>query len=608
MHQEIRLHGHLDDAIEYYTVMAAHDAYARYFFETDGDGLRFFAPGNEFLLGQDRISHRGNGGSFCRYMFGVEQPLADLCKGEVRNRLILFGAFCSADGQLEFTGQTEGYSGYDRIFVEGDAFHNYYFFLNGSVAGSLGEQQAEIARLLGKTLKRSVHVGGDDDAGLLREIYTLLGHRSSLCLIKLVHKHHKAYRDAFQELYFASKAIPEAEFQELQLRAERWRVDRSQQERIRIDVMCQHPDNRRIVEEYRNILADCHGRGRIGQNEHDRLARLRTLSIRGKIPAAVFAPFDALLSHGQELDAAAQGGLAVTRQVLGGIFLAEAQIDASLTAEDIKLLLQAKRQASEQHDRGFDQLLLETSRLCDEKIHRGGDPALHEHFSRVVTCLDRYDAAYACLNELVFMDSARCIEEKIRSLLGNKQAFDRIDPSIWGELLFRPVYANPYLGRSERRKAECLEAGLPAIEAGHLTVVQLREQLGAIEAQAHFEAAVLAQVKERIRNFFAPYTTTAEQAALLREVSAELRHKGLLVGDLSPTLFRRVLVGLNKEAIYLQSLLPKIVAEGDLSLREDFLANSGLERFYVEELEREYFELNGLDMNLLYRLRKGSAG
>ena len=54
MHQEIRLHGHLDDTIEYFAVMAARDAYSRYFFESTGDALRFFSPGNELVLGRDR--------------------------------------------------------------------------------------------------------------------------------------------------------------------------------------------------------------------------------------------------------------------------------------------------------------------------------------------------------------------------------------------------------------------------------------------------------------------------------------------------------------------------------------------------------------------------
>src|SRR5210317_1702156 len=96
-HQEIRLHGHLDDTVEYFAMAAAPDAYSRYFFESTNDNLRFFSPGNEFILEKEGISHRGNGGSFCEYMFGVDQPLSDLAKTEVRNRLILYGAFYQGD-------------------------------------------------------------------------------------------------------------------------------------------------------------------------------------------------------------------------------------------------------------------------------------------------------------------------------------------------------------------------------------------------------------------------------------------------------------------------------------------------------------------------------
>ena len=41
-YQEIRLHGHLDDTIEYFAMAAAPEAYSRYFFETTTDNLRFF--------------------------------------------------------------------------------------------------------------------------------------------------------------------------------------------------------------------------------------------------------------------------------------------------------------------------------------------------------------------------------------------------------------------------------------------------------------------------------------------------------------------------------------------------------------------------------------
>jgi uncharacterized protein (TIGR04442 family) len=607
MHQEIRLHSHLDDTIEYFAVMAAHDAYGRHFFAAADDALRFFSPGNELVLSREMVSHRGNGGSFCEYMFGVDQPLADLAKSEVRNRLVLYGAFYQADNQLAFTGQTEGRSSYEQLFFEGNALYNYFFFLAGPVEGDLCEQQKQIARLLGKTLKRSEHVGLNDDAELVGEIFPLLGERSSFGLVKLINKQHKAYHDAFRELYFTYKSIPDREFQTLQAQAESWGVDRYQQERIRIDVMYKHPDNRRIVDEYKNILIDCNRKGSISQLENARLTRLKTLSVRNKIPSALFYPLDEMLRHDTLVNLDEQDYLAEARQVLEGIFLTEAQIDANITAEDMQVLLHAKRQASGIRDHTFEQILLETGKACDEKIHQGEDPALLENFSYILTYFDRYDSVCANINEMAFMDKVRFSEEKIRRLLDNKKAFDQLDPALWAELFFAQILENKYLGRYGRKKIRVLAKGLQAIEERHLAVPDLLEQLRAVEGEESLYATLHSHVKERIRNFYSRYTTRADQEALLREVAGELHNKGLAAGEIPPELFREVVVNIKKEAIYLHNLLPQIVAERDAALREDFLSNSGLDRFYVEELEREYFELNNLYLEDLYLIRKGYA-
>jgi len=607
MHQEIRLHGHLDETIEYFAVMAARDAYARYFFESTAGNLRFFSPGNELTLGAQQLTHHGNGGTFCEYMFGVDQPLADLAKPDVRNRLVLYGAFYKDEAHLEFTAQTEGTVSYERLFFEGNPLYNYFFFLTGSVSGSLREQQEGIARLLGKNLKRSAAVGLGDDTELLDEIYSLLGHRSALYLVKLIHKKHKRYHDAFRELYFTHKAIPDEEFQALQGLAGREGIDRYQQERIRIDVMYKHPDNRRIVDEYKNLLIDCNRKGAINQLENARLTRLKTLSVRNKIPGALFYTLDEMLKHDKLVDLDEQDYLAETRQVLEGIFLTEAQIDAGINAEDMRVLLHAKRQATENRDHTFEHILLETGKMCDEKIHEGGDLALLEQFSYIVTYFDRYDNASAHINELAFMENVKHTEEKVRSLLGNKKSFDELDPSLWQALFFRPLNENKYLGQFGRRKIQTLVKGLRAIEESRLAIADLLAQMSTIEAAERLYGILLQHVKDRIRNFYSRYNTRAEQDALLQEITEELRNKGLVSAEVPPALFRDVVVNIKKEAIYLHNLLPRIVAERDVALREDFLDNSGLDRFYVEELEREYFELNHLDLEDLYQIRKGYA-
>lgn len=605
-HQEIRLHGHLDDTIEYFAMAASRDAYSRYFFEASSDDLRFFSPGNEFILEPERISHRGNGGSFCEYMFGVDQPLSDLAKTNVRNRLILYGAFYKGDGsQLDFTPQTDGQSSYEQVFFEGNATVNYFFFMTGSVSGTLQEQQENIARLLGKTLKRSTCVGLGEDSELLDEIYSMLGHRSSLYLIKLINKKHKQYHDAFKDLYFEYKTIPDYEFANLQELAGELNIDRYQQERIRIDVMYKHPDNQRIVDEYKNILIECNLKGSINQLENARLTRLKTLSVRNKIPAALFYTLDKMLKHDKLVDLDEQDYLAETRQVLEGIFFAEAQIDALINSEDMSLLLHAKRQASENRDHSFEHILLETGKVCDEKIHEGADLTLLELFSYIITYFDRYDNTSAVINQLAFMQNVRFGEEQIRSLLGNKKAFDELDTKLWKDLFFKQVLENKYLGQFGRKKVICLQKGLALIEDSHLTIKALVDQLHLFEKEERLNVILLAHVKERIRNFYSKYNTRLEQEALLVEVADELYNKGLHTGDIPLAQFHNVVVNIKKEAIYLHNLLPKIIAERDASLREDFLDNSGLDRFYVEELEREYFELNSLNMNDLYLIRKG---
>ncbi len=605
MHQEIRLHGHINETIEYFATAAARDAYRCYFYEADGARLRFFSPGNEFVLDTEGVSHRGNGGSFCEYMFGVDQPLADLAKGDVRNRLVLYGASYQENGSLCFTSRTEGGQSYERIFFEGNAVCNYFFFLTGSISGSLREQQEGILRLLGKLLKRSQAVGEGDDSGLGDELFGLLGHKSSLYLVKLIHKKHKTYREAFEKLYLAYKAIPDEEFSRLQQLAEDLGIDKYQQERIRIDVMYKHPENRRIVDEYKNILIDCNRRGSISHLENARLTRLKTLSVRNKIPSALFYTLDEMLKHDNLIDLEEQNYIAETRQILFGLFFQERHIDASIDNEDMVKLLHAKRQASENRDHSFEHILLETGKSCDEKIRDGADIQLLENFSYIITYFDRYDNAAAAINQLAFMENVRLTEEMVRSLLGNRKAFNAIAGGLFSELFFSSIYANKYLGRFGAKKIRCLQKGLEEIEDGRLTVQGLLQRIGELGAQEGTYNIILSHVKERIRNFYSRYNTRAEQDALRLEVAEELRNKGLHAGEISDGLFRDVVVNIKKEAIYIHNLLPRIVAEKDTALREDFLDNGGLDRFYVEELEREYFELNDLEMEELYQIRKG---
>src|SRR6185369_2700010 len=107
--------------------------------------LRIFSPGNEFVIAPEGISYRGNGGYFCEYMFGVDQPSSDLSKPEIVNRLVIYGARTDdPSGVVRFSDRTAGSESYENIFFDGNAVCNYYFFVHSNrLSGKLKNQQEE---------------------------------------------------------------------------------------------------------------------------------------------------------------------------------------------------------------------------------------------------------------------------------------------------------------------------------------------------------------------------------------------------------------------------------------------------------------------------------
>lgn len=608
MYKDIRLHGHITNDVEYYAIVAGADAHERYFYNSGDDGcLRFFSPGNEFVLENDSICHQGSGGSFCEYMFGVDQPLADLAKGDVANRLVMFGARYEND-VLTFSDETAGSISYEKIFFEGNAVCNYFFFINSSrIKGPLHRKQEETVKLLGKSIKRSPAVGKWDENTLIEGVLTLLNDpKAQLFLFKLIHKKHKEYLELFHSLYFRNKKIADEDFCLLNALAAQYGIDRYQQERIRIDVMYKHADNRRIVDEYKNILIDCHRRGEINKLENARLTRLKTLSVRNKIPGALFYMLDEMLKKDKKMvDLEETDYIAETRQILVGLFLSEREIESTIDRDDMIKLLRAKKRASENRDHTFEELLLDTSKACDEKIRDGADLAILEGFSYIITYFDRYDTTASIISQLAFMENVRVTEEMIRSILGNKREFNTLKAGLFEELFFDGLFENKYLGKYGAHKLKTLIRGLRLIADNRISIEALVGELQKVNEEERLFYMLLEHVRERIRNFYSRYTTKADQDALKREVAEELRHKKLYAGDIPDDLFHETILTIKKEAIYLHNLLPKIISDRDVALREDFLENSGLDRFYVEELEREYYELNDLNMEELYQIRKG---
>ena len=610
MYKDIRLHGMMGEQTEYFVMVVGNDACQRYFFNIvqEEDQLRIFSPGNEMVISPRGISYQGNGGNFCEYMFGVDQPTSDLSKPEIINRLVMYGARSDADGAVRFSDRTSGSETYDNIFFEGNAVCNYFYFVHSNLLSrKLKSQQEELVKRLGKTIKRSESVGDERDDVLISELFPLLNDESSqLFVVKLINRHHREYRDLFRSFYFKNKKISDEDFSRLVAVAANYKIDRYQQERIRIDAMYRSPANKRIVDEYRNILLGCNARGEISNLDNARLTRLKTLSVRNKIPGALFYTLDEMLKKGRNLkNDVEQDYIAATREILEGIFFREIQIESRIDRTDMLKLIQAKKKAVENRDHSFDQLMLDASKVCDEKIRDGADSSLLDGFSYVITYLDRFDSVSNLISQLAFMENVRVNVEMLRGLLEHKSAFDNLHDDCFQELFIRELFANSYLGSFGRRKVKTLMEGLEAIEARWSTIEDLYQVLTEIDQEERIAIVLLEHVRDRIRNFYSKFTTKSDQEALRREVVEELRTKKRITADIPDHLFNETIFTIKKEAMYLHSLLPQIIADRNVGLREDFLENSGLDRFYVEELEREYYEKNGLDIEELYQIRKG---
>jgi len=611
MHKHIRLHGQTGDQIEYSVMVAGTDPFQRYFFSVaqEGDHLRVFSPGNELLIAPHGVSHQGNGGYFCEYMFGVVQPTSDLTKPEIINRLVMYGVRSDdTTGNISFSDLTTGSETYDNLFFDGNAVCNYFFFVHfPRLPRQLKSQQEELVKRIGKALKRSTSIGDERDDELVAELFPLLQDDTAhLFISKLTNRPHREYRNLFRQLYFRSKKIADPDFNRLVNLAEEYKINQYQQERMRIDVMYRHPDNKRIVDEYRNILLACSAKGEISSLDNARLTRLKTLSVRTKIPGALFQVLDKMLQKEYNLiNREETDYLASTRQILEGIFLKEKEIESHIDHEDLSRLIRAKKIAVENRDSSFDQLMLDVSKECDEKIRDGADCSLLKDFSTVVAYLDRFDSVANLISQLAFMENVRIDKELLRDLLEHKAVFDNLQKGCFHELFIKDLFHNIYLGRFGKRKVATLMEGLSGIEARTSTVEELNRKLYDIDQEERASLILIEHVRDRIRNFYSKFNTKADQEALRREVLEELRTKRSILVDNMDQLFNEAIITIKKEAMYLHTLLPTIIAEKNVVLREDFLENSGLDRFYVEELERDYYERNELDLEELYQIRKG---
>lgn len=605
MIRDLRLHGSIG-RVDFLAFAAGASTYNSYFYEEEPSRIRFFSRGNELTISEESIMYKGTGGSFCQYMFGVEKPVKDMEKTDILNRLIMFGAFLDDKEKVIFTNNTEGLETFEKLFLQGHAVANYYFLVSSDHEGDYRKRQQHILKSVGKFLKRTDLLSGEHDTELLSNFCAELREKKSIVFIfKLMNKANQEYYSAYRGFYAKNRELSQAEELYLEDIVVRNRIDRYQQERMKIDVMYNHPENKIVVDEYRDVLIKSIARDTLHASEYARLNRLRTLSIRNNIPVVLFDTLDELLLKGKKIQETEERDyLKDARAILENLFFKDPSLKQHIIKEDIVRLIRAKHTAYSQNDRGFEQVLLDIGRACDELARETDDFRVFEEFSSIITYFDRYDNVQALLSQLAFMKRVEMKDESLRSLIGNKKAFDELDPDLFKTMFIKELLVNKYITGYGRRKIKLVHKGIENIQQGESSLKDVITELKTVTEEEKLYHETHTALKERMRSFFPGLELKEAREKIRADITAELAGKRIC-DKIPAKLFEKVFIDLRKESVYLNQIFPTVIRTADSLLREDFLENSGLDRFYIESLEQEYFEEKALDMAFLDSLREG---
>jgi len=266
--------------------------------------------------------------------------------------------------------------------------------------------------------------------------------------------------------------------------------------------------------------------------------------------------------------------------------------------------LKAKQKSTLVRDQAFEGLLLDTVRACDEYARDRNDMSVLEAMSYILTFFDRYDSTATMINNLAFMENSALGEDSTRSIYGNKEVFDQISAELFRELFIDALRENRYLTRYGRKKVDVLFKGLLQIESGDTTYRDLAAAISKVNADDKMYTSIHRYIKDRFRSIYAELNSKEDQEIFIQDLNREIQSKGLVQGPVPHNVFEEIILDIRKESFYLNNLLPHIIVSRDNRVREDFLINSGLDRFYVEELERDYFEMNKIEKNILEEIRK----
>ena len=289
--------------------------------------------------------------------------------------------------------------------------------------------------------------------------------------------------------------------------------------------------------------------------------------------------------------------------LLVSTFLQENRHLQPLSPEMIAKFLLANKLARDCGNRTLEQTQLLISTACDERCKENGSDETYNYFIKLMEYVHLCDDIQEQISKLAFMETLFIDADLITSLHRNKTIFNRLEETLFERLFLSDIMSSKFLGCYGRRKVSFVSNGLDKISAGITTANDILAGLNDLEKEQKLLLFILDNVRDKIRNNYSKFSSQNDLDILKRLLNIDLHHKNLHTDEIPDALFNQGIEIIKKEAIYYNNLLPMILRTNNRGLREEFIAESGLDLFYIEELENHYCDSNNISRGQLAQLR-----
>lgn len=296
------------------------------------------------------------------------------------------------------------------------------------------------------------------------------------------------------------------------------------------------------------------------------------------------------------------------RQAMANYFMFSAADGGEMPDGIVQAILLARKESVKQNDRCFERLMLDVGKYCDERLDDAdvAGKTARKNFLRLVGLLQRIEESSKCINKMVLFARGIPDSHTLNMLSSTWNELSAIKPELFRELLVEDLLASDLPGRMGRKRLSNLLEGLECLSRGSGTIQDIQQCMERVEREERILVSVVTSIQDAIGSRYGLLSGDGERDTIKRIVSIELRHQRLLDGDIPDNLFDVGLRLAKSSLMYMNTLLPIIVSQGDARLRDEFIRDSGLDRLLVEELEEFWCSRENISHNRLAPIRNKS--